>query len=95
MVREAAIVVSGDRHLLDVGECRRIRLLTPAAFVALRAGARSPNPAEAIAPECQPPYPLLPDRSTASKKTSRRTALVVPERRSSRLSRTPINVTSA
>ena len=32
---EADVIVSGDRHLLTVGEYQGIRVLTPAAFVAL------------------------------------------------------------
>ncbi len=32
---EADVIVSGDRHLLTVGEYQGIQVLTPAAFVAL------------------------------------------------------------
>lgn len=31
---EAEVIVSGDRHLLGMGEYRGIRVLTPAAFIA-------------------------------------------------------------
>lgn len=42
---EAGLIVSGDRHLLNVGEFQGIRLLTPAAFVAyLDSDSLSPEP---------------------------------------------------